>query len=113
MKMDDYQEQSGQTAMYPEMGTNIHYPTMKLCGEAGEFAEKVGKLWRNQNKKDIKQYTEEETYQLALELGDGVWYIQELATALGYKLSEIAQINLDKLRSRANREVIKSEGDNR
>jgi NTP pyrophosphatase (non-canonical NTP hydrolase) len=113
MKMDYYQEEAEQTAMYPELGLSIHYSTMKLCGEAGEFAEKVGKLWRNQNKKLIKDYDVIDVLALVKELGDILWYIADIATALQIPLSSIAAVNLEKLRDRANRGVIKSEGDDR
>ena len=38
--LEAYQEISGQTAIYPNKGSNMSYPTLGLCGEAGEIANK-------------------------------------------------------------------------
>ena len=37
---------------------------------------------------------------MARELGDVAWYLAETATAIGYPLEEILQMNIDKLRAR-------------
>jgi NTP pyrophosphatase (non-canonical NTP hydrolase) len=50
---------------------------------------------------------------LKLELGDVLWYVAQLASELGFSLDEIAQANLDKLASRAARNVIAGSGDHR
>ena len=44
-----YQERSRATARYPEAGANPIYPTLGLCGEAGEVADKVKKVLRDEN----------------------------------------------------------------
>ena len=63
-----------------------------LAGEAGEFANMVKKLTAHGH--NIS------TTELADELGDVLWYLAEAATACGISLNEIAQQNVDKLRSR-------------
>ena len=50
---------------------------------------------------------------LRLELGDVLWYVAQLATELELELDQIAQANLDKLASRAARNVIAGSGDQR
>jgi len=47
MDLQAYQERSRETARYPEAGRNALYPTLGLCGEAGEVAEKVKKVLRD------------------------------------------------------------------
>ena len=47
MLLSDYQRLSRRTATYPGAGDNIVYPTLGLAGEAGEVAEKVKKLLRD------------------------------------------------------------------
>ena len=41
MDFQAYQLQSRATARYPNAGTNPIYPTLGLCGESGEVADKV------------------------------------------------------------------------
>jgi NTP pyrophosphatase (non-canonical NTP hydrolase) len=50
---------------------------------------------------------------LKLELGDVLWYVAQLASELGLDLEGVAQANLDKLASRAARNVIAGSGDDR
>ena len=104
-----YQQQSRTTARYPDAGTNPIYPTLGLCGEAGEVADKVKKVIRDRG----GSFSPEVIAALKLELGDVLWYVAQLATELGLDLNDIAQANLDKLASRAARNVIAGDGDNR
>ena len=50
---------------------------------------------------------------LMLELGDVLWYVAQLASELGFELEQIAEANLQKLASRAARNVISGSGDHR
>jgi NTP pyrophosphatase (non-canonical NTP hydrolase) len=50
---------------------------------------------------------------LALELGDVLWYVAQLATELNLELEQIAAANLSKLADRAARNVISGSGDRR
>ena len=104
-----YQQQSRATARYPNAGTNPIYPTLGLCGEAGEVADKVKTVIRDRG----GSFSPEVIEALQLELGDVLWYVAQLATELGLDLDAIAQANLDKLASRAARNVIAGDGDNR
>lgn len=108
MTLNEYQEGARKTAIYPQE-TKIIYPTLGLTGEAGEVADKVKKVIRDNN----QQFTDERKQAIALELGDVMWYIASLAHDLGYSLEEIAQMNLDKLASRMNRNQIHGNGDYR
>jgi NTP pyrophosphatase (non-canonical NTP hydrolase) len=75
-----------------------------LVSEAGEVADKVKKKIRD-GKFD--------SFELAKELGDCLWYTSLLATYLDYNMSEIASININKLSSRRDRNKIQGSGDNR
>jgi NTP pyrophosphatase (non-canonical NTP hydrolase) len=109
MTMDEYDKESQAMAIYPNKGCNLPYTTLGLCGEAGEFAEKVKKSLR-----DAKGDISEEMRTLMLkELGDVMWYITASATELGAHLEEIAQMNLDKLRDRTAKGTRQGSGDNR
>jgi NTP pyrophosphatase (non-canonical NTP hydrolase) len=109
MTFEAYQKESKKTALYPDVGHNIIYPTLGLCGEAGEVAEKIKKVLR-----DKMGVVDEETKRaIKGELGDVLWYASQLASELGMSLDDIARHNLEKLFSRKNREVLKGDGDNR
>jgi NTP pyrophosphatase (non-canonical NTP hydrolase) len=109
MLISEYQELSRRTATYPGAGDNIVYPTLGLAGEAGEVAEKVKKLLRD----DDGVLSDERREALAGELGDVLWYVAQVATEAGLDLEEIAQGNLDKLLSRQRRGVLSGSGDSR
>jgi NTP pyrophosphatase (non-canonical NTP hydrolase) len=109
MLISEYQELSRRTATYPGAGDNLVYPTLGLAGEAGEVAEKVKKLLRD----DGGVMSDERREALAGELGDVLWYVAQVATEAGLDLEEIAQGNLDKLLSRQRRGMLSGSGDSR
>lgn len=109
MDFATYQRRSRETARYPDAGANPIYPTLGLCGESGEVADKVKKVLRDQAG-DFDAHTLEG---LKLELGDVLWYVSQLATELNLSLDEIAEANLAKLASRMSRDVIAGSGDRR
>jgi NTP pyrophosphatase (non-canonical NTP hydrolase) len=100
---DIYQDFTDSTAIYPpEKG--LEYTALGLASEAGEFAGKVKKAIRD-NTYDADA--------MAAELGDVLWYLARAAAELDYHLSTIAEMNVEKLKSRKERNVISGEGDNR
>ena len=109
MTFKEYQEKSRETAIYPDQGNNIIYPTLGLCGETGEIAEKVKKIIRDDNGK----LSEDKRKELSKEIGDILWYVSQLATELNLNLSDIAIQNIEKLNSRKQRGVLGGSGDNR
>lgn len=113
MTFEEYSNQALLTADYPDRGANTIYPALKLCGEAGEVAEKIGKLWRNKGQIQGVEYEYKDTTAIALELGDVLWYVAALCDELNIEMEVVAAMNLDKLKDRKERGVIKSEGDNR
>ena len=48
MNLNEYQEAALTTAVYPE-DKRIIYPALGMCGEAGEVADKVKKVIRDNN----------------------------------------------------------------
>jgi len=102
--LDDYQKECLKLAIFPKDKALV-YLGLKLAGEAGEVAEKIGKNIRDGGQLD--------DLGLAKELGDVMWYIAVLAEHLGYDLSEIADINIKKLNDRKDRNVLGGSGDNR
>lgn len=108
MNFDDYQLQLDEFAKYPETGQMsqfaLTYCALGLTGEAGEYSEKVKKWLRD---------GAFEPAEAAKELGDVLWYLARSAQELGYSLSEIAQMNIQKLTSRKARGVLGGSGDSR
>lgn len=111
MLINDYQFQALATAIYPGKKSvqGLIYTTLKLNGEAGEVAEGVGKAIRD----DGAKITPEREIALVRELGDVLWYVAATANELGYDLSEIAQINLDKLKARREAGTLSGSGSDR
>ena len=79
--------------------------TLGLVGEAGEVAEKIKKLIRDNNK-----YANEE---IMKELGDVVFYATALANIYGRGLQEVLELNIQKLDDRQKRNKLRGSGDNR
>jgi len=109
MDFEEYQKKSRETAIYPDAGKNFIYPTLGLTGEAGEVAEKIKKVIRDEGGVISDNKREE----IKKELGDVLWYVSQLSTELGLSLEDVAQFNLKKLSSRKERGVLHSDGDNR
>jgi NTP pyrophosphatase (non-canonical NTP hydrolase) len=109
MNLSDYQQRSRATAVYPEAGSNLLYPTLGLCGESGEVAEKIKKMVRD----DDGVLTNERRRALSKEMGDVLWYLAQLATEAHLNLDEIAEANLAKLLSRQHRDRLNGSGDDR
>ena len=99
----EYQKKAVSFAIYPATH-KVLYPALGLCGETGEVAEKV--------KKQVRDGVFNR-HEVAKELGDVLWYLSNLANDIGYNLDEIADMNIEKLTSRKNRDKIKGSGDNR
>ncbi len=107
MNLDEYQEKALTSDLKAQVTDGrLAYLTLGLTGEAGEVAEKVKKAFRNNEGQIDKE-------SIAKELGDVMWYTSVLAHYLGYKLSDIAKMNVEKLESRMKRDVLRSDGDDR
>ena len=109
MDINEYQQKARSTAIYPDAGRNMIYPTLGLAGEAGEVAEKVKKVIRDKG----GIFDNETRAAISKELGDVLWYVAQIASELDLDLSNVAQNNLDKLADRAQRGQLQGSGDNR
>ena len=108
MTLNEYQQKALETAVYPQE-FKIIYPSLGLTGEAGECADKVKKVIRDNS----GEFTAEKKRELAKEIGDVLWYCATLAHDIGYDFETIGQMNYAKLHSRQERGVLGGSGDNR
>jgi NTP pyrophosphatase (non-canonical NTP hydrolase) len=103
MTLGRYQQLAGRTLPAGSLLCRISTPgevnegllihgVLKLAGEAGELADLVGK-WQGQGH-------ELDPEELVKELGDVLWHVAEIATALDVSLDEVAFKNLEKLHKR-------------
>jgi NTP pyrophosphatase (non-canonical NTP hydrolase) len=109
MDFKTYQEKAKTTAVYPNVGNNITYPTLGLCSESGEVAGKVKKIFRD----DGGIISDEKREILKKEISDCLWYCAALCWELKLDMNEVAEDNIKKLLDRKNRGVIGGSGDNR
>lgn len=117
--LNGYQKAATGTAIYPGQNTfwGLTYVSLKGAGEAGEFAEKVGKLMRDYGAKPdwlVSDLTKGTRDALILEIGDQLWYLAAKCNELGVSLEEAASLNIAKLQSRRQqRGTLGGSGDNR
>jgi len=124
--LDEYQRLATRSAIYPGQGTplGLAYVALKLNGEAGEFAEHVGKSMRDDNLVSttaicgdpvvlIHEMHPERRELLIKEIGDVLWYLSAACNELGISLSEAAVTNLRKLADRSERGKLQGSGDQR
>lgn len=124
MDFNEYQDLTDKTAIYEDSVLTMTakltqnqmnsalcliYPAMKLNGEAGEIAELVGKMIRD----DHGVLTMERASALRKEVGDVLWYAARMARELGTPLENVAIDNIRKLQSRKERDVLGGSGDDR
>lgn len=110
MDFDAYQKKALETAEFPKK-YKIVYPALGLGDESGEVLGKVKKWLRGDD--GSTKMSRERRELLKYELGDVMWYLAVLANDLGFKLSDVAKANVEKLSSRKARGVVKGDGDKR
>lgn len=111
LSLDEYQEISSATAIYPRdtEAAALSYVTLGLVGEAGELANKVKKILRDSD----GIVSEEIRQDLAAEAGDALWYLAQFVSEINRDLGEVAWGNLEKLQARAERGTLQGSGDAR
>ncbi len=107
MTFDEYQKGALTTAQ--DDGVEIIHRVLGLVGEAGEVAERIKKIYRD-NEGD---FTKLDKTGMMKELGDVLWYVATLSDALGISLEEIASLNAAHLKRRAKHGLIQGSGSDR
>lgn len=110
MELNEYQKKAMETAVYPEQ-YKIIYSALGLSEEAGEVTGKVKKWLRGDD--GVGLISDERKEAIKLEMGDVLWYLAALSKDLGFSLGDVADANIQKLKSRKERDALKGNGDNR
>lgn len=98
MTANEYQENCMKFASKLSRSTNenlLIQGVMGMNGEAGEAIDIVKKIMFHGH-----PFDNENKDHLAKELGDVMWYVATSAKAIGYDLSTIMEMNIDKLSKR-------------
>ena len=110
MHMSDYQIAAMRTCNIPFNRTDdmLRHAVFGLASEAGEVAGIFQKSYQG-HPVDLEHVKKE--------LGDILWFVAETCTALGFSMSDVAQMNIDKLKARfpdgfsAERSLFRAKGD--
>jgi NTP pyrophosphatase (non-canonical NTP hydrolase) len=96
MNIDRYQELADKTSLGKDQHNldRLLCATLGLVGEAGELANKVKKWTYHGHPSSIMGDRIRE------EIGDCLWYLAELCSALQWPMGKIAEENLSKLAGR-------------
>jgi NTP pyrophosphatase (non-canonical NTP hydrolase) len=92
MTLDEYQSLAARTMGPRTREQQLANAALGLAGEAGEVADMMKKHLFHAHPLDEDA--------LVKELGDCLWYVAGMATALGLSLDEIGARNIEKLRRR-------------
>jgi NTP pyrophosphatase (non-canonical NTP hydrolase) len=107
---NEYQRETDSTAVYPDAGMGtveaVTYTTLGINGEAGEVAEQVKKMLRDND----GNLTPDREAKIKKELGDVLWYVARTCTELDFEMDEVAVENLQKLQERQRNHALHGEG---
>jgi len=114
MTFNEYQAKAHLTAVYPHIDTTqtLSYVALGLAGEAGEVANEVKKIIRDDN----GTLTPQRYSKLVKEMGDVLWYLAELCSVMpatidtlneDLTLEDVAKWNIIKLSQRKQEGTLK------
>ena len=103
-ELADYQADAWQYALPTAKDPNYLFPG--LAAEAGEVCGEYAKLIRDGMKPEYKQ-------KLIKELGDTAWFVASICTHIGVSFESVLKANIEKLKDRAERNVIGGSGNER
>lgn len=112
--LNDYQLRAAASDLVAPTCGRLWYYGLGIAGEAGEVADKIKKLYRDGTmgpEIPASSLPEAVKRAVALELGDVLWYVAAIARMLGVSLSEVAEMNNEKLAGRMRRGTVFGAGD--
>lgn len=119
MNASEYQKLTPTTAVYPEYHWDS-YLFNGLVSEVGEFVGKAAKSYR----KDSVVYADPgngteavaESFpvdDMFYEMGDILWFVSQICNKFGWRIEDVMEANILKLKGRAKRGTIIGSGDSR
>lgn len=103
MNFNEYQIEAAKTAVF----TNEFYPWASVVIEAAELSDLACKpILRGDNKTIDRS-------EVISEAGDVLWNLAAILSSQNITLEEVAEYNVEKLRSRLERNLIKGDGGDR
>tara|TARA_R110002126_G_scaffold8882_4_gene40919 strand:+ start:659 stop:1012 length:354 start_codon:yes stop_codon:yes gene_type:complete len=117
MDMREYASKVSDTAVHPnKLPAGKHknlvgllYCATKLCGEAGEVSEVIGKALRD----DGGTFPPARMANVVKEMGDVFWYMFRIMELLEIPYEQVLEANIHKLADRQERGKLLGDGDNR
>lgn len=109
VSFQEFQNLAAQYIPTVECVPDLAYAVMSLTGEAGEVAEKVKRIYRGDTSAKAINYDDE----IVKELGDVLWCVAAICTALNTPMEYAARVSLRKMEDRRKHGTLKGSGDNR
>lgn len=110
LTLDEYQAAAERTFIVEK--DKIPYLLMGLSSECGEVLGKAKRVIRD-TVVPFDDMSYETRKEIAMELGDVLWYVATLAGYLQFDLSRVAEMNTAKLDRRMQADLITGSGDDR
>ena len=97
MDLNEYQKQATDNSKAPLHGDERDLVILGLGigGEAGEVCDEIKKLFRDSDGKINEAWRD----RMALELGDVLWYVSQIAATADLPLDMVAQRNISKIKA--------------
>ena len=97
MDLNEYQKQATNNSKAPLHGDERDLVILGLGigGEAGEVCDEIKKLFRDSDGKINEAWRD----RMALELGDVLWYVSQIAATADLPLDMVAQRNISKIKA--------------
>lgn len=97
----EYQHEAGRTVICHTPEDMLQHGALGLASEAGEVAGILQKVYQGHGNPLDKTPEGNKAYDHMLkELGDCLWMVAEICTALGVTLSDVMELNIRKLQDR-------------
>ncbi len=90
MTPNEYQIKARETAIYPNLGNNLPYVVLGLCGEVSEVFEAYNIYEAHVNGNVSEETINELTKNLKSEFSDGAWYLSNICSELKINFEDVA-----------------------